>query len=205
MQTRSRLLSFAMTNCLLLTAFVHVSSTESNQPRIHFGKQFFTLSVKNVPQKTGSQRSARRRKRRATAPAANSNASTSAPQPTQTPTRLPTSQGPLSQISYELPIKQPRAGEERMQGLLMRVDCESRGVTFIVGVGDRQLKLRTSNLNLVKFTTYTPEVSGEVTCGARKPANNTVIIYRPAKDASSRFNGELVSVEFVPKDFKLKK
>lgn len=124
-----------------------------------------------------------------------------APQPNATP--VPG--GPLSQVTYELPIRKPRAGEEQVLGLLERVDCDSSGATFVIKVGERQLKLRTVSFNSVKFTTYTPEVSGEMTCGQRNPGSNVVATFRPPKKTSNRFNGEPVALEFVPKNFELKK
>ena len=104
-----------------------------------------------------------------------------------------------------LPLRQPEAGEEQVRGLLVRVDCDAKGVTFTVKVGDQMLKFRTTDLNSVQFTTFTPDVSGQMTCGARNPANDVLITFRPMKDARSKFNGDLVAVEFVPKDFEWKK
>lgn len=104
-----------------------------------------------------------------------------------------------------LPLRQPEAGEEQVRGLLMRVDCDAKGVTFTVKVGDQVLKFRTGDLNSIQFTTFTKDVSGEMTCGVRNPANDVVVTFRPVKDARSKFNGELVALEFVPKDFELKK
>jgi tetratricopeptide (TPR) repeat protein len=113
--------------------------------------------------------------------------------------------GKYEQTGYLLPIRQPEAGEEQVLGLLLRLDCDSKGVTFIVKVGERQLKLRAVNFDNIYFATYTPEVAGEIRCGARNPANHAVITFRPAKEARAKFDGEPVAVEFVPKDFELKR
>lgn len=197
---RTRLLSSVIIVCLPLTAFTLTAAMEREKDFHRLVNSHFNEGVKSRP-----QRSRRSKKRGTTASPKNNNSSTAQPAPTPSTTAQPNaSQSPLSQVSYELPIRRPGAGERQVQGLLTRVDCEAKGVTFIVSVDDSQLRLRTPDLNLVKFTTYTPEVSGEVTCGVRNPANNTVIIYRPPKDARSKFNGLLVSIEFVPKDFKLK-
>jgi Flp pilus assembly protein TadD len=115
-----------------------------------------------------------------------------------------TAQEPLLNTEYEIPIRKPEAGEEQALGLLLRIDCDSRGATFTIKVGERLLKLHSPDFNGIKFTTYTPDVTGEITCGPRKQANSVVATYRPAKDAHSKFNGDLVAVEFVPKDFTLK-
>ncbi|HEX8844525.1 MAG TPA: tetratricopeptide repeat protein [Pyrinomonadaceae bacterium] len=112
---------------------------------------------------------------------------------------------PLTGTNYELPIRKVVAGEEQVLGLLLRIDCDAKGTTFIVKVGELLLKLRTTDFNGIQFTTYTPDVSGDITCGARNPANTVVVTYRPSKEARAKFNGDLVAVEFVPKDFELKK
>lgn len=104
-----------------------------------------------------------------------------------------------------LPLRHPETGEEQARGLLLRVDCDAKGVTFTIKVGDQTLKFHTTDLTSVQFTTFTPDVSGEMTCGARNPANDVVVTFRPMKDARSKFNGDLVALEFVPKDFELKK
>ncbi len=113
--------------------------------------------------------------------------------------------GTYERTGYIFPLRKPEAGEEQVLGLLVRVDCDAKGVTFIVKVGERTLKLRTTEFDNLQFTTFTPDVSGEMKCGARNPANNIVVTFRPSKDARAKFDGEPVAVEFVPKDFELKK
>jgi tetratricopeptide (TPR) repeat protein len=113
--------------------------------------------------------------------------------------------GKYERTSNFFPLRKAEAGEEQVLGLLIRIDCDAKGVTFIVKVGEQTLKLRAVDLNNVQFTSFTQEVSGDVTCGARKSTEHIVLTYRPSKSASAKFNGEPVSIEFVPKDFELKK
>jgi hypothetical protein len=111
----------------------------------------------------------------------------------------------LSQAGFELPIRKPAAGEEQGMGLLLRIDCDSKGVTFVVKVGEQLLKLHAPNFDGIQFTTYTPDVSGAIGCGPRKQTNKVVVTYRPAKDGRAKSNGDVVAMDFVPKDFELKK
>jgi tetratricopeptide (TPR) repeat protein len=122
-----------------------------------------------------------------------------------TPPKEDATEEPLLNTEYEIPIRKPEAGEEQVLGQLLRIDCDAKGATFTVKVGDRMLKLRTTNFNEIKFTTYTPDVTGQISCGPRNPASNVVVTFRPSKDARAKFNGEPVTLEFVPKDFELKK
>lgn len=163
----------------------------------------FVESAKSRPQTKSKRRS--RKQRQATTTSKNSTTTSQKHPTTQQPSASPTSPGPLSQVRYELPIRKPGVGESQERGLLERVDCNGNVATFVVKVGARTLKLRTANFNAVQYRTYAPEVSGDITCGARNPANAVVVTFRPTKDSRAKFDGEVISVEFVPKDFELRK
>jgi Flp pilus assembly protein TadD len=101
-------------------------------------------------------------------------------------------------------LRVPGDGEQQVRGLLMRVDCSAKGVTFTVKVNDRLLKLHADVLDAVQFTSWTPEVSGDMTCGVRNPVADVVIIYRAPKAGHAGSDGEMIALDFVPKDFVLK-
>jgi hypothetical protein len=113
--------------------------------------------------------------------------------------------GADERTGYNFMLRKPEAGEEQVLGLLLRLDCDAKGVTFVIKVGERQLKLRAADFNNINFTTFNPEVSGEITCGARTPPTRAVFAFRPDKTAKAKFDGVPVSIEFVPADFELKK
>jgi hypothetical protein len=168
---------------------------------LHIGNPSFAEhpELKTEPQAKRKRSS----KRRGAVTSKSSTAATQSTTPQQP--ALPTSQGPLSQMHYELPIRKPVAGESQARGLLERVDCNGNVATFIVHVRQGTLKLHAANFNAVQYRTYTPDVSGDITCGVRNPASPVVVTFRPSKDARSKFNGDVIAVEFVPKDFELKK
>jgi FimV-like protein len=101
-------------------------------------------------------------------------------------------------------LRKPEAGETQAQGLLVRIDCDAKGITFIVQVGERTLKLTTASFEDVDLTSFTPDGGSEIKCGPRKPENNVILDYVPASAAGAKTNGAVKSIEFVPKDFKLK-
>lgn len=111
----------------------------------------------------------------------------------------------LSPADFELPIRKPAAGEEQVVGLLLRIDCDAKGATFVIKVGDALLKLHAPNFDGIQFTTFTPDVAGAISCGTRKQANKVVVTYRPAKEAGAKSSGDVVALDFVPKDFTLKR
>ena len=43
----------------------------------------------------------------------------------------------------------------------------------------------------------------KISCGEIKKENNAVIIYRETKEFKANILGEIISIEFVPKEFKL--
>jgi predicted Zn-dependent protease len=100
-------------------------------------------------------------------------------------------------------MRQPAADEKQLQGMLLRLECDSKGVIFIVQVGDRLMKLRTTQFENIQITSFTTDAAGEITCGARKP-QNVVVTFVPNTDPKAKVDGQLRSVEFVPEEFKLK-
>ena len=105
-------------------------------------------------------------------------------------------------------LRPVEAGEERIQGLFIKLECDSKGVVyFIIQAGDRTYKFRAISLAQIQLTAYTPG-SGTISCGPRKTEENVVFTYRPTKDPKdikAKIDGDAIAVELVPKDFQLKK
>jgi tetratricopeptide (TPR) repeat protein len=101
-------------------------------------------------------------------------------------------------------LRTPGAGEKRVQGSLLRIDCDNKGITFVVKIDDRIVKLHTDTFQNVQMVSFSADAGMEVTCGPRKPENAVVICYVPSSEPKARFDGTIKSMEFVPKDFKLK-
>jgi FimV-like protein len=101
-------------------------------------------------------------------------------------------------------LRQPAQGETQSQGTLVRIECDAKGMVFVVQDGATLLRLRAASFDDIEITTYDPSVKGEIGCGERKPANTVVIAYVANADKKLKIDGMLQSVEFVPADFKLK-
>jgi hypothetical protein len=101
-------------------------------------------------------------------------------------------------------LRKPAAGETQLQGTLLRIECDAKGIVFVVQTDSGLLKLRTASFDDIELTTYDPKVAGEIGCGERKPANVVVVCYVPNTDKKIKADGVLKSIEFVPTDFKLK-
>jgi predicted Zn-dependent protease len=101
-------------------------------------------------------------------------------------------------------LRKPLVGETQVQGLLMRIDCDAKGIVFVVRVGSRQLRLKTKSFEDMDITSFVTSAAGEITCGVRKPESDVVVDYLPAAEARAKIDGIMKSLEFVPSDFKLK-
>lgn len=101
-------------------------------------------------------------------------------------------------------LRKPAAGETQLQGTLLRLECDAKGILFVVQTDSGLLRLRTSGFEDLEITTYDANVKGEITCGERKPANVVVVSYTANSDKRVKADGVLKSIEFVPSDFKLK-
>ena len=128
---------------------------------------------------------------------------------TTSPTANTTTPGveqPAPDPSYYLRevLRKPAAGETQLQGTLLRIDCDAKGIVFVVQTESGLLRLRTASFEEIELTTYDTNVKGEIGCGERKPVNVVVVCYLPNTDKKIKADGVLKSIEFVPTDFKLK-
>jgi hypothetical protein len=115
-------------------------------------------------------------------------------------------------------LRKPEKGETQLQATLVRIDCDAKGIVFVVKTGDRLLRLKTDKFEHVVITTYSPDVAGDITCGPRKPENAVIVCFIPSTETSAKTaavrskkpvpatktDGLIRSLEFVPKEFKLK-
>jgi hypothetical protein len=101
-------------------------------------------------------------------------------------------------------LRKPAAGETQVEAVLLRIECDARGIIFVVKIDDRMLKLKTDSFEHVSMTTYSSDIKGEITCGPRKPEIKVVLCYLPRGETRPKVDGVLRSVEFVPQDFQLK-
>lgn len=98
-------------------------------------------------------------------------------------------------------LKKLRFTGEQLCGLLVRIECEEKGVILIVEAGGRTFRLRNDSLNKIRFVTYTADIRGQVTCGQFAQAAPVLVTYRPVSNAAGQTDGEVIAVEFVPKEW----
>ena len=115
-------------------------------------------------------------------------------------------EAPVNDPSYYLRevLRTPKTGETQLQGTLVKIECEPKGMVFVIKTATGLLRLRTASFDAIELTTYDPKVQGEITCGDRKPENSVIVAYVPNTDRKVKADGILKSIEFVPSDFTLK-
>lgn len=101
-------------------------------------------------------------------------------------------------------LRQPGQGEVRMQGFLQRLECSAKGIVFIIKGESGEFRVTAKDFDNMNIVSFANTAGTEITCGPRKD-DAVVVTYKPSSQAGAKIAGEIVSLEFVPSDFKLRK
>lgn len=96
-------------------------------------------------------------------------------------------------------FRKMQANEERVDGVLQRIECSRRGaITFVLQSADKTVRLSAPRLKDVEFITYRDDLTGDVSCG---PLKEPMRVYVTSRAATAP-NGSpvVVAIEFLPKD-----
>jgi tetratricopeptide (TPR) repeat protein len=93
-----------------------------------------------------------------------------------------------------------KPGETRAFGKLIAIACTRAAIVVTVDIEGAPLKARAAKFEDVEFVSFRKELSGQIGCGARKDQDPVMVVYRPEAGGDSA--GILVSIEFVPLDFR---
>jgi tetratricopeptide (TPR) repeat protein len=93
---------------------------------------------------------------------------------------------------FRMDLREVKAGEERVFGDLVAVDCGHDGVRFSVQVGARLVVAAASRLADVALRTFASSSGSTLSCGRRTPTDR---VYLTSKA------GQAVAVEFLPHDY----
>jgi Flp pilus assembly protein TadD len=101
-------------------------------------------------------------------------------------------------------FRQTRDGERRDFGTFEAVECSPTPVALRVHAADRTLHFFVRALDKVEFMSYRDDAKGRVRCGTQNPVFAVWVTWRAIEGTSPRggpFDGEVVAVEIVPKDY----
>ena len=91
-----------------------------------------------------------------------------------------------------------RPGEQRIEGLLERIDCAAKGsAVFHVQTADGPAQAAAPRMADVDFITYRDDLTGKIGCGPMKPPVSVYLTWRG--DSAKPAIKVAVAVEFLPK------
>jgi hypothetical protein len=86
-------------------------------------------------------------------------------------------------------------GEQRVEGLLRRIDCpRGQVVTFTLHVKDKPMRFTAPALASVDYIAHTPDFRGPVTCGGKTPPDHVYLTWKLVNGTS-----RAIAVEFLPR------
>lgn len=110
----------------------------------------------------------------------------------------------LENINFHL--RRPKAIEKRVLGFLTKIECTADEVIYLIKADTQILQLRSENFDSLFLVSYDQTMSDrQVGCGTIKKESFAVVVYRPFDNSRAKAAGEIVSIEFVPKNFRFLK
>ena len=102
-------------------------------------------------------------------------------------------------------VRQPGPGELRELGFIDKAECTNKGVIyFYLHTQSKSLKLSNASPGSVQMRTFAPDMeSVRVGCPMKSVDTPVVFVYKDTPNAKEKTNGEILSLEFVPKTFTL--
>ena len=108
----------------------------------------------------------------------------------QTPIRVVPGESEPPKTVY----RQVKAGEERVEGLLRRIECPNgRPVSFTLQVNERPARYFAPSLASVHYIAHRRDFRGPVTCGGRTPPDRVYLTFK--RTGASE---QVVAIEFLP-------
>ncbi|MFT3745029.1 MAG: tetratricopeptide repeat protein [Pyrinomonadaceae bacterium] len=101
-------------------------------------------------------------------------------------------------------LRKPGAEEKREFGFLDKVECTDKAQYFYFRTATQTIKLLSSPTQQPNIMVYTPDLSGvRFGCGLKAIEFPAVFIYGGKPDKKAKTDGNIVSIEFMPKSFVL--
>lgn len=103
-------------------------------------------------------------------------------------------------------LRQPLAGEKRELGLIEKVECGNKGMFFFIKNQTQTFKLSAASPQAIKITAFTPDIEQlQLGCTMKNVDIPVVFTFKENSESKAKSNGEIISLEFVPKSFALEK
>ena len=102
--------------------------------------------------------------------------------------------------NFQPAFRRVQPGENRTYGLLTEIDCRPQQIVLHVRTPGGILLLRAMRFDEVDFISYRSTTPGTISCGARRPAEDVYVTWRPGEAAltAGTSQGTAVAVELLP-------
>ncbi len=101
-------------------------------------------------------------------------------------------------------MRKPLPGEKRELAFIEKSECSNKGSFFYFKTQTRMLKLSNPAAAKLEMRAFTQDVENlQIGCGMKAVEIPVVITYKDIPDKKSKADGELIALEFVPKNFVL--
>lgn len=126
------------------------------------------------------------------------------PQPAPAPTPVLPEAELINQARNEA-LRRLRANEKRIVGFLTAIDCDDQSAIISLRADHNQeFKFSVANLHKLLLVSFTRESYGkQFGCDAGNLDQFVVATFRPNNDRAAKTTGEIVALEFMPKEFRL--
>jgi hypothetical protein len=100
-------------------------------------------------------------------------------------------------------LTKPQASEKQIIGQIQKVECKGKTIAFTIKTDNETFTLASKDFETLTLTAHVADAeNAQVGCGENISGLNSVLTYKPTADVKSPNRGELVSIDFVPKNFR---
>ena len=100
---------------------------------------------------------------------------------------------PVSETQAMMTFRAVQTGEQRIEGVLERIDCVTKHVEFTVKLPDRVGHFQAPSFEAVEFISYRDDLRGVVNCGPRQQPERVYLTWR-----AGALDGTAIAIEFLP-------
>lgn len=100
-------------------------------------------------------------------------------------------------------LRKPKGGEKRVLGYLTKIECGVNEISYSVKVENKILNFKSENFDKLILLSYSGDLSdNKIGCDLSAKELFSVISFKPFINSKANSAGEIISIEFVPKNFK---
>ncbi len=100
-------------------------------------------------------------------------------------------------------LRKAAPAEKQVVGRIQKIECKGKLVAYTVKTDGETFTLSSKDFQSLALTAFVADAQeAQIGCGANVADFNTVLTYKPQADVKNTNRGELIAVDFVPKNFR---